>query len=204
VIDDLSAPSGPDDQRELKRRRADGLKDLVEDARGPHGVAADARRDSATEPEDGTGAQDASIPSPRRSGAGDQGSRRADRPGRALLTITMDHGWLSRALDDHGGYGLLDSGTRVHPQTLRRWACDAEIVPMVLGSRGPSRSTSVGGSAPRPTPSAGRSTSATEAARSPAAREGPVAARRITSISGSPAATLRWTTCACSAASTTS
>jgi len=83
VIDDLSAPSGPDDQRELKRRRAAGLKDLVEDARGPHGVAADARRDSATEPEDGTGVEDAWIPAPRRSDAGDQASRRADRPGRA-------------------------------------------------------------------------------------------------------------------------
>ena len=127
--------SGPDDQRELKRRRADGLKDLVEDARGPNGVAADARRDSATEPEEGTGAEDAWIPSPRRSDAGDHASRRADRPGRALLTITMDHRWLSRALADHGRYGLLDSGARVHPGTLRRWACDAEIVPMVLGSR---------------------------------------------------------------------
>ncbi|WP_328305222.1 HNH endonuclease signature motif containing protein [Actinomycetospora sp. NBC_00405] len=135
VIDDLSAPSGPDDQRELKRRRADGLKDLVEDARGPHGVAADARRDSATEAEDGTGAEDAWVPAPRRFNAGDQASRRTDRPGRALLTITMDHRWLSRALADHGGYGLLDSGARVHPGTLRRWACDAEIVPMVLGSR---------------------------------------------------------------------
>lgn len=47
----------------------------------------------------------------------------------------MDHRWLCEALAGRGGYGLLDSGLRVHAGTVRRWACDAEIVPVVLGSR---------------------------------------------------------------------
>ena len=52
-------------------------------------------------------------------------------PGRALLTITMDHRWLQLAT----GHGTLDSGALSDPATVRRWACDAEIVPMVLGSK---------------------------------------------------------------------
>ncbi|MFC5140686.1 hypothetical protein ACFPK1_20795 [Actinomycetospora rhizophila] len=90
----------------------------MEDARGPHGIATEAIADE----------EDALVPAPRTAGPG-------ERPGRALLTITIDHRWLREALAGRGGYGLLDSGMRVHPGTLRRWACDAEIVPVVLGSR---------------------------------------------------------------------
>ena len=137
VIDDLSTPTGPDDPRELGRRRADGLKDLVGDARSPHGIAADARRERADEEPDAE-LGDALIPSPRRAEESEQTAGRrasADRPGRALLTITIDHRWLCEALAGRGGYGLLDSGARVHPATVRRWACDAEIVPVVLGAK---------------------------------------------------------------------
>ncbi|WP_328305294.1 HNH endonuclease signature motif containing protein [Actinomycetospora sp. NBC_00405] len=52
-------------------------------------------------------------------------------PGRALLTITMDHRWLQLAI----GHGTLDSGALSDPATVRRWACDADIVPLVLGSK---------------------------------------------------------------------
>ena len=52
-------------------------------------------------------------------------------PGRALLTITMDLRWLQLAT----GYGVLGSEALVDPRTVRRWACDAEVVPVVLGSR---------------------------------------------------------------------
>jgi hypothetical protein len=135
VIDDLSGRCGPEDGRELKRRRADALKDLIEDAHRPGGLAADARRERPAPESDADGGdvEDALIPEPRRPepepapGA----STRPDRPGRALLTITMDHRWLQQAI----GHGTLDSGAPVDPHTVRRWACDAEVVPMVLGSK---------------------------------------------------------------------
>ncbi|MEJ2887682.1 HNH endonuclease signature motif containing protein [Actinomycetospora aeridis] len=57
-------------------------------------------------------------------------------PGRALLTVTIDHRWLCEALAENtGGFGTLDSGYTVDAATVRRWACDAEIVPVVLGSK---------------------------------------------------------------------
>ena len=43
----------------------------------------------------------------------------------------MDHRWLQLAI----GHGTLDSGALVDPPTVRRLACDAEIVPIVLGSK---------------------------------------------------------------------
>jgi hypothetical protein len=159
TIDAVSGPAGPDDDRVLARRRADGLKDVIEDARSPHGIAADARREHAasttdqphseTSDTDDTGetsetgettetAELALIPAPRRAAPAERRAP-ADRPGRALLTITLDHRWLSDSLTASATgtvrYGLLDSGARVHPATLRRWACDAEVVPIVLGAR---------------------------------------------------------------------
>ncbi|MEJ2866117.1 hypothetical protein WCD58_33555, partial [Actinomycetospora sp. OC33-EN07] len=163
-------------QRELKLRRIEGLKDLVNDATGPHGIASDARRDlgnatdgttddaadavtddgatddgatddSATDDSTtddsttGDTVADALIPAPRSpepSGHPAGRTARAERPGRALLTITLDQRWLTDTLTTRGrhrGYGLLDSGAPVHPATLRRWACDADIVPIVLGAK---------------------------------------------------------------------
>jgi hypothetical protein len=97
-------------------------------------LAADARHElpapePTTQPDaepDADDVEDALIPEPRRPqpepapGA----SARPDRPGRALLTITMDHRWLQQAI----GHGTLDSGAPVDPQTVRRWACDAAAV----------------------------------------------------------------------------
>ncbi|MDD7966851.1 HNH endonuclease signature motif containing protein [Actinomycetospora lemnae] len=152
VIDTLAEPCGPDDEREQSLRRADALKDLVGDARRPRGIAADARdgvdggEDLADTAEDEVEhaaddeAQVALIPEPRRlpiPGRAPVGTERGGvaRPGRALLTITMDHRWLCAALGEGGGGGTLDSGARVAAGTLRRWACDAEVVPLVLGTR---------------------------------------------------------------------
>ncbi|MDD7963840.1 HNH endonuclease signature motif containing protein [Actinomycetospora lemnae] len=160
VIDGLSEPCGPDDRRELGRRRADGLKDLVQDARRPGGLAThpdtdtDTHTDTDTDtdgPDPDTGEageageagpsgtaaeEDALIPAPRRpeqrpTPARPSGSTGVERAGRALLTITMDHRWLRAAV----GHATLDSGQRVAAATVRRWACDAEVVPVVLGSR---------------------------------------------------------------------
>ncbi|GAA4943012.1 uncharacterized protein DUF222 [Actinomycetospora succinea] len=165
----LSERAGADDERTLERRQADAFKDLTQDARGPRGLATDARKeqdhtdaadDSAEagsgaagsgEAEDGPadgvdrpGAEPgngeapgqaplALIPEPRRATTGRNGW--TERPGRALLTITIDHRWLCEALKGKGGYGTLDSGHKVDAATVRRWACDAEIIPMVLGAK---------------------------------------------------------------------
>jgi len=43
----------------------------------------------------------------------------------------MDLRWLQLAT----GHGALDTGAPVDPATVRRWACDAEVVPVVLGSQ---------------------------------------------------------------------
>ena len=51
--------------------------------------------------------------------------------GRALLAITIEHRWLQRKV----GHGLLDSDQPLDPATARRLACDAGIVPVVLGTR---------------------------------------------------------------------
>jgi hypothetical protein len=71
------------------------------------------------------------IPGPRHPGPQPTRPVGAERAGRALLAITMDHRWLQLAV----GRGTLDSGALVDAGTVRRWACDAEIVPMVLGSK---------------------------------------------------------------------
>ncbi|MFC5142485.1 DUF222 domain-containing protein [Actinomycetospora rhizophila] len=141
-FDVMSTPAGPDDPRDLPRRRADAFKELFAAAHGPGGLITDTRREGtpdegegadagspdpdATAPE-ADGVQGALVPAPRR-------PERASAPagaGRALLTITIDHRWLRRAT----GYGTLDDEALVDVHTVRRWACDADVVPMVLGTR---------------------------------------------------------------------
>jgi len=139
VFDTLATPTGPDDDRDRPSRNASALKDLVEDAAGPGGLAADARRERATEPDaepetDDAGddlVEEALIPEPRRPETATPARESGRSPGRPLLTITMDLRWLQLAI----GHGTLDSGALSDPATIRRWACDAEIVPMVLGSK---------------------------------------------------------------------
>ncbi|MFC5143082.1 DUF222 domain-containing protein, partial [Actinomycetospora rhizophila] len=128
IIDDLAAPCGPDDTRQLAQRRIEGLKDLVDTARTPSGTPPEP---DAT-PEDAD--PDALIPEPRHPAPAGRRPR-PEGAGRALLTITIDHHWLRQALQSTGGYGVLDSGQPVHPATVRRWACDAEIIPMLLGAK---------------------------------------------------------------------
>jgi len=122
AIDPLAEPWGPDDTRSLARRRADALKDVVEGAQRPGGVAAGVGDEQPGSDDD------ALIPAPRRP---EPENGRPERPGRALLTITMDLRWLQLAT----GHGVLGSEALVDPRTVRRWACDAEVVPVVLGSR---------------------------------------------------------------------
>ena len=53
----------------------------------------------------------------------------------ARLLITLDHSTLTQRLQAHGVATTAD-GTELPPDVLRRLACDAEIIPTVLGSRG--------------------------------------------------------------------
>jgi uncharacterized protein DUF222/HNH endonuclease len=52
-------------------------------------------------------------------------------PGRALLTVTMPYSWLRDGI----GHGLVGADEAISPAEARRLACDAGIVPMVLGTR---------------------------------------------------------------------
>ncbi len=138
----LATPTGADDHRPLGNRQACALKEVFADALGTHGLVTDTRHHE-TEPDDepddepDTGEdvplEDALIPAPRQpEPAAPAAAPETTRgPGRALLTITMDHRWLQLAI----GHGTLDSGALTDPATVRRWACDADIVPLVLGSK---------------------------------------------------------------------
>jgi hypothetical protein len=53
--------------------------------------------------------------------------------------VTLDHATLKADLDAAGvgtGVGTTADGTDLPPDTLRRLACDAEIIPAVLGGHG--------------------------------------------------------------------
>jgi hypothetical protein len=137
-FDVMSTPAGPDDDRDLPARRADALKELFAAASNPGGLITDTRRETTpdTTPND-HGASDGSttdtgqaalIPAPRHPA---RATGVAAAAGRALLTITIDHQWLRRAT----GHGTLDDDTLTDVHTARRWACDAEIIPILLGTR---------------------------------------------------------------------
>ncbi len=127
VLDALSVPAGPDDDRSLARRRAEALKDLFAQAVSPTGIATEQKNaDTADEPVIPAQRPPADEPSPPSPGCPSVAAR-----GQALLTITIDHRWLTQRI----GHGVLDSDTPVTPEAARRWACDAAVVPMVLGSR---------------------------------------------------------------------
>ena len=111
----LAARAGADDDRSLETRQAHAFTDLVQDARGPRGLATDTHHETDAEPaepesaapeptEDApTGqAPPALLPAPRRA-PNEPGW--TERPGRALLTVTIDHRWLCQALAGTGGYG---------------------------------------------------------------------------------------------------
>jgi hypothetical protein len=53
---------------------------------------------------------------------------------RPQLVVTIDYDTLAGRIDNT--YGRLDPDTPIAPETIRRVACDAEIIPTLLGSRG--------------------------------------------------------------------
>ncbi|MHC1560497.1 HNH endonuclease signature motif containing protein [Actinomycetospora sp. C-140] len=135
-FDVMSAPAGPDDHRGLAARQADTLIELFAGAAGSGGLITDTRREGEAEVDAEVGAgpaedaaQGALIPGPRLPEPTETSAPAS--AGRALLTITIDHRWLRRAT----GHGTLDGEALADVHTVRRWACDAEIIPMVLGTR---------------------------------------------------------------------
>ncbi|WP_433782037.1 DUF222 domain-containing protein [Actinomycetospora sp. CA-101289] len=137
-FDAASTPAGPDDDRSLGNRQAGALVEFVLGAQGAGGILADDDTTAdPTEPQPEAAdsepeVEDALIPAPRTPEPPAALRRRAPRSmGRPLLTITMDHRWLQAAV----GHGTLDSEHLADAATVRRWACDAEIIPMVLGSK---------------------------------------------------------------------
>ncbi|MEJ2890923.1 HNH endonuclease signature motif containing protein, partial [Actinomycetospora aeridis] len=161
MIDDgfevMSRPAGPDDHRDVAVRRAEALKELFAHAFGPGGLITDTRHeprpdqpatpepagwthneptDEPTEPTEPVDGRDGLIPAPRRPEP-EQPARAASTAGtaagagRALIAVTIDHDWLRRAV----GHGVLDDQQLVDAATLRRLACDADVIPLILGSR---------------------------------------------------------------------
>ncbi|RKE07757.1 uncharacterized protein DUF222 [Catellatospora citrea] len=117
-----------------------------------------------------------------------------DRP---QLVITVDYDDLARRT----GAGLLDNGATLTPDTVRRIACDAQVIPAVLGGDGQlldlgrTRRLITG-------PCAERSSSATAGAPSLAATARHAGARGTTSGTGRTAAPPTSTTPSCSAGTT--
>ncbi|WP_211349319.1 HNH endonuclease signature motif containing protein [Nocardioides litoris] len=95
------------------------------------------RHDGADAREPGARLWDALVEGCRRLQAGDQLPRAHGTTAR--LTVTIDHQQLRDGLVDHdgrAGHGVLDDGTHLSVAAVRRLACDAEVLPAVLGSRG--------------------------------------------------------------------
>ncbi|WP_433802772.1 HNH endonuclease signature motif containing protein [Actinomycetospora sp. CA-084318] len=56
---------------------------------------------------------------------------------RVTLTVTLDYETLRQQLADTStALALLGDSTWIRPDTARRLACDADLIPMVLGSKG--------------------------------------------------------------------
>ncbi|WP_226966286.1 DUF222 domain-containing protein [Tessaracoccus defluvii] len=89
-----------------------------------------------------------------------------DRP---HVIVTLDYDTLLTGL---GTASYLDDGSRLSAREARRLACDADLIPMVLGAA-VGRSMSAGRAGTSPSRSAPHSPSGTAAAPSPAATHRP-------------------------------
>jgi Domain of unknown function (DUF222) len=94
---------------------------------------------SAPNPCDTNGGRDLRPPDRRRAEALIELCRRAAAAGgsapattKAQIVVTIEHDTLKNALR---GAGHILGGTVLSPQTVRKIACDASIIPMVLGSK---------------------------------------------------------------------
>lgn len=147
AIDALTPPPDPDadttvlrPSRTLPERRAAALHDLAADAVGdPAGAPGTSDDEAGTS--DGDATEDASGGTG--SADGDRGAGRSARRtgprtqgGDAvglIVTVPLD---VLQSANARGGFGLLDGQWALRPETLRRLACDASVIPAVLGARG--------------------------------------------------------------------
>jgi hypothetical protein len=143
------------DERTLKFRRAEAVSEIarrvlsgtdttqpdttaddtddVADAPVADGGAADDADDVADADDVGDGAE--AVPSPKAPIVSKRVTAARPRPSVPSLSVLIDFQTLTGVLAAHGICEHFD-GTPISPDTVRRLACDAAIIPMVLGSRG--------------------------------------------------------------------
>jgi uncharacterized protein DUF222/HNH endonuclease len=134
----------PLEEKSLKYRRADAVSEIARrviaraeaaadetaDAAGPS--ADDANVDDATASQ-GPVAESAAVKAPITS---KRVTAKPSKQGPSLaLAVLLDFQTLTGVLAANGICELFD-GTPISPDTVRRLACDAALIPMVLGSRG--------------------------------------------------------------------
>jgi hypothetical protein len=165
TFDALSGRANAEDHRDLAQRYAETLLDLCGHAGATGGITTETGPDTRVDPDDTCGPIERGEPDPRHqprtapadqhddgsddaivcgdastdsAPASDSGAapaalrRRAPRaPGRAQLTPTMPLSWLQNQI----GHGLLADETPISAAETRRLACDAAIIPTLLGTR---------------------------------------------------------------------
>jgi hypothetical protein len=118
--------------------------------------------------------------------------------GNATIVVTIDSDKLACGV----GEAILTTGTAVSAAQCRRLACNAGLLPLVLGADSASSTSAVPDDCSTAT-NASRLRSETKAACSPAAIGHLPGAKPTTSPAGQTADPPTWPTAACSAASTT-
>jgi hypothetical protein len=134
-----SAEAGVRDDRSVAQRRADALVEVCRVAPRLPGVVDGGGRQERFR---STGTDVAELPGSDVDGvdlydAGDLAHASETRPLAAIatrprLTVTVDYDVLARELSA----GLLETGQMLSPESVRRLACDAGIIPAVLGTSG--------------------------------------------------------------------
>ncbi len=134
-----SAEAGVRDHRSIAQRRADALIEVCRVAPRLPGAVDDSGRHEPSRPTgtdiaelSGSDVDDIDV-----SETGDLPRASDTRPiaataTRPRLTVTVDYDVLARELS----CGLLDTGQMLSPESVRRLACDAGIIPAVLGTSG--------------------------------------------------------------------
>jgi Domain of unknown function (DUF222)/HNH endonuclease len=124
IVDDVTEPSHAADDRTAAQRRADALIELCRAAgtlhdggNDPGGSDAGGSHPSGVDTTDG--------------GVGVRRSRRTRRPAVAI-NVTVDYD----ALHEQLGVGTLDNGQLLTPESMRRLACEADVLPAVLDGAG--------------------------------------------------------------------
>ncbi|MGC4745520.1 DUF222 domain-containing protein [Micromonospora sp. DT201] len=139
AIDPLTAPTGPDDQRSPGQRRHDALADLcrltLRTNELPHHGGDPAQIVVTTSYDNLAGQLSAGTAGTRvQLSAGTLDTSLQLRAGNPDTGLQLRAGLPDTSLQL--GAGTLDTGLQLTPETVRRLACDATILPAVLGGTG--------------------------------------------------------------------